>query len=253
MKNRNKIHLITYGDGTYQNAKERIKKQAEHFGVFDSITTYGKKDLPVDFATRFKTILNKRKGGGYWIWKPYLVNKKLQEIQDGEYLVYLDCGCGINKNGIDRFNEYIDMLDNSDKGVLSFQFIPDDWRTETKWTNLETFNYFEIDLDSNTANSGQYVGGIFILKKNAHSLSVVKKWLDVLYEKPSLFTDSLTNRDIEVKEFMEHRHDQSVFSLTRKIYGSIVLSDETKFPTGSVPMKFNSENQYPFWALRRRK
>lgn len=39
------IHLITYGDDKFKRSKERLKKEAENTGWFDTITVYEPKDL----------------------------------------------------------------------------------------------------------------------------------------------------------------------------------------------------------------
>ena len=36
---------------------------------------------------------------------------------------------------------------------------------EKIWTIKEIFDYFNIDINSNISNTGQYVGGILIMKK----------------------------------------------------------------------------------------
>ena len=115
------INLVSYGNQVYERRKNVFKQQADNFGVFQKILIYGPNDLDSEFSNKFKNILNMRKGGGYWIWKPYIINKVFKEMNKGEYLVYLDTGCNINKNGLERFNEYLDMLDASDKGCISME------------------------------------------------------------------------------------------------------------------------------------
>ena len=52
-------------------------------------------------------------------WRPILLLQKLNEINDGEYLVYLDTGCKFY--GKKRFYEYIDMLKESH--YLSYKLV----------------------------------------------------------------------------------------------------------------------------------
>ena len=115
------IHLITYGNDKYKKSKERLYNEALNTNWFDTITVYGPEDLDIDFRKRFKSILKKSKGGGYWIWKSHIIKKKLNEINDNDILIYLDAGCSINIKGKKRFEEYIDLLNNSNEGIISFQ------------------------------------------------------------------------------------------------------------------------------------
>ena len=62
-----------------------------------------------------------------------------------------------------------------------------------------------------------------------------------------LFTDYYNNNQYTF--FIDNRHEQSVFSIIRKIHGSILLKDETWFGNNSFG---NQESlKYPFWATRK--
>ena len=241
------IHLITYGDSKYSETKERLHSQAYSLGWFDTVTSYGPEDLDDDFKERFKDILEMPRGGGYWIWKPYIINKHLEKIEDGDILIYLDAGCYINPSGRKRFNEYIDMLTKSDEGCISFQMTH---HIEKKWTTEEIFEYFNIHPHSkDIIESGQIIATVRMFKKNVNSFNIVSAWLNPLYQTPLLFTDHYNKsiKNIQSDIFIENRHDQSILSVVCKLYKTIVLEDETYFSDG-----FGSENslKYPFWATR---
>ena len=93
------IHFISYGDDNFTTSKKRLFKESSESGWFDNIVIYEKKDIDSIFSNKFKDILNKRRGGGYWIWKPYFIHKKLMEINMNDILVYVDAGCTINLKG----------------------------------------------------------------------------------------------------------------------------------------------------------
>ena len=70
-------------------------------------------DLSISFRNEFKSILSMKRGGGYWIWKFDIILNKLEEINNGEFLIYVDSGCTVNTNGTKRLEEYIEMIKNS--------------------------------------------------------------------------------------------------------------------------------------------
>nr|VFJ75063.1 MAG: hypothetical protein BECKFW1821C_GA0114237_106813 [Candidatus Kentron sp. FW] len=226
-----KIHFVTYGNGIYANALKRIKKEAEDFEVFDHIhvykpsgfSLYGKNRLSRQFSRRFRGILKMPRGAGYWIWKPCIIAEVLGKMADGDYLVYADAGCEINSRGIDRFREYIQLLDSSEYGCLSFRM---EHLPERCWTKRDVFDYFHVGIDSDIAGSGQLIGGVILFKKCRHAVMLIDKWLSTLYDDPVLFTDHCYSEDHH-GEFVEHRHDQSIFSIIRKLHGSVVIPDET--------------------------
>jgi len=236
------IHLITYGNNYYNNSKKRLYNEALSSGWFNTITLYGPEDLDDEFTLNFKDILRQQKGGGYWIWKPYIIKKHLDKLQDNDILIYLDAGCSINKNGVQRFKDYINMVNNNDAGIISFQMD----HIEKKWTTIEIFKYFNIEEDSEVKNSGQVMATVQIIKKNPNSIKLLNLWNEVLYTNPLLFTDYYNNN--QQSYFKDNRHDQSVFSIIRKIHNSIILTDETVFVSYG-----NEESlKYPFWATRLR-
>jgi hypothetical protein len=238
------IHFITYGDSGFAETKKRLLNQATCVGWFDTTTAYGTEDLDDDFKEKNKHILELPRGGGYWIWKPYIIHKHLEKIKDGDILIYADAGCYINQGGFKRFKEYIDMLndDGCDGcGCISFQM---PHHAEDKWTTKEIFEYFNIHADSSDIReSGQFIATVRMFKKNANSMNIVSAWLNALYQNPLLFTDHYNKNNQSVR-FIDNRHDQSVLSVICKLYKTTVLEDETYFEEG-----FGSEKslRYPFW------
>ena len=243
------IHFITYGNDLFEKAKLKLVNQAKIFYPFKTIYGYGPKDLSEDFKQEFKNILDMPRGGGYWIWKLNILQQKLVEINDNEILVYLDAGSTLNKNGISRFNEYIYLLDNSEFGVLSFQINDNQHGGQCKeicYTTKEIFNYFNIDLNNNIANNGQYINTCLILKKNKHLMDLIELYFKALYDNPMMFTDYYNNMN-QHPDFIDNRHDQSVFSILRKVHGSVVVHcDETWM----VPFGEGKSLKYPFWSTR---
>lgn len=237
-----KIHFITYGNEIYKNSKKRLEKEANDCRWFNTINIYGPENLSKEFKSEFNDILNKPRIAGYGLWRPYIIKKKLNEINDNDILIYLDAGCSININGKKRFDEYIKMLNNSDKGIISFQ-MP---HMEKKYTTKEIFNYFNIDINSEYANSGQILDGILIMKKNKNLNIIIDEWHNVIYDEPLLFTDHYNK--IQESYFIDNRHEQSILSLVRKKHGSIILTDETYFQ----PFGNKESLNFPFWATRKK-
>ena len=69
------------------------------------------------------------------------------------------------------------MLDKSDYGFLSFAMSggvgPGSLEPERNYSVKEVFKYFSIDVESEMAKSGQYLGGVLILQKNDHAMKLV--------------------------------------------------------------------------------
>lgn len=240
-----KKFFISYANNVFKKHRDVLVKSCQNSKWFDSCEGFCPTDLDDDFKTKFADILKQPKGGGYWIWKPYIIKKKLEQINDGEYLIYLDAGCTLNTRAKKRFDEYIDMLDNSNLGIVSFQLE----YPEHAYTKKEIFDHFKLDETSEHYNSGQIIGGIMVIKKNEHSVKLINEWYETIHNNASLILD---NTGIKNPGYIANRHDQSVFSVIRKMHGSILLGEETYFGWENNCGGFGEPEslKYPFWATR---
>lgn len=241
VESRQKIHFISFGGHTpnYHSAIARICDEAREFGEFASIQGYTEDILKSDLSFWNKHgefIQSNGRGYGYWVWKPYLILQRLHEIPEGDILVYADAGCVINGGGKARFNDYIDMLNTTESGVLGFQLE----HKERAYTKSNMYNYFGMSPE--TDESLQCLSGIIFLKKNANSVKIVTEWNEINQHYDLINDDVLPN---EYPAFVENRHDQSIWSMLLKRYPHIELRDETYFGED-----WNNGAKYPILAKR---
>lgn len=252
-----RISFITYANDTFAQARERIITEARQTNIFNGIIKgYSPNDLSSEFKEATAVALNQPRGGGYWIWKPYVIHSTLLQLQENEYLLYSDAGSQFNRGGLSRLNEYFKMIEPATgKSILLMQLdnlkASIDTFKERVWTTSALFEHFGIDETNPIRESSQILATAFICRKTPESMALVKKWVDVAIEKPELFTD-MYNEDAKKKDpiFRENRHDQSVFSLLVKQepYKSCttLISDEVDETDNEKAM------QLPLWAKRLR-
>ena len=145
------------------------------------------------------------------------------------------------------------MLDQSEYGILSFQMSgnkgPGSLEVEKKWTIREIFDYFSISPNSDIGDSGQYLGGVFIMQKNEHLEKYMTMFMEAIVYDPLMCTDDY-NKKNQIDVFKDNRHEQSISSVLRKKIGSVVIDgDESWVP----PFGGGISLMYPFWATRMRK
>ena len=226
------IHFITFGSPTFKDHLERIYKEAKTSGFFDTITIFTEEDLPVAYKTQY-SINETTRGFGYWRWKSYITRKKLEEIAKDDILVYLDAGCAINRQGKKRYFEYLNLLLNSDYSNVSFDTI----YPEKQYTKEDLFRYFELDENDPVKNSGQLSCCPFLIKKDDNSIRIVDQWFSICHDHKELIDDSPSSHSSD-PNFIEHRHDQSVFSLLRKTRGTVIIQNEIKFKEWKKNLNF---------------
>lgn len=220
-----KIHFLTFASNSFIETLNRIQLEAKHSGFFDTISCVKESDLPLTYRAKYDYMLNENvRGFGYWMWKSYVTKFTLSKINDGDILVYIDAGCTINIEGKKRFYEYIEMLVNSTFSNLSFQL----YQMEKEYTKGDLFKYFNVENNKAIKNSGMLMATVFFIKKNDESIKLVDEWYSICHNHKHLIDDSISNYPNDT-EFIEHRYDQSIFSLLRKLHGSLIIRDETWF------------------------
>ena len=229
-------HFVTYGDRSFNIQKKRIRYQANQLNFFDELHVFSQKDISKEFKLKFKNVFNDELGGGYWIWKIYILDLMLKKTKENDIFLYLDAGSTINVKARKRMNEYFEILHESDKSFLRFSID----KKEKYWTSKEVFNYFDLNINSNFGESDQLAGGVIFVKNNATSKNFVKEFLELLDYDEKLITNFYIKN--QIKGFKSPRHDQSIFSILGKKYESIILSDETYF-------KNNTKKRYDYPIL----
>jgi hypothetical protein len=233
-----KIIFVAFGSSLrFSKAIDRIRKQAESFQMFDEIHAVNESHLDQHFWDRHQGFVDRyySKGFGYWIWKSYITLKYMNEINDGDILCYCDVGCELNIEGKKRMNEYIDIVRNSDSGILSFSM---PGLFEKAWCKMDLIHhldcYEQMDCD-------QMLGGVFFITKTTKNLDLITKWYETCCDYH--FIDDSQSILPNHESFCEHRHDQSVFSLLRNKFGTETLNTCIENKCG--------DKDKPIWTSRK--
>lgn len=214
---------------------------------FDTVTIITEKDLDKDFKKKHKAILKLgSRGYGYWIWKPYIIHKMLQEIKDGDYLMYIDAGCHLNPAGRARLIEYFDLVSQSELKIGGFQI--EECHNEKCWSKMDLLVHLGVENNKSILESGQVCGGHVLLQKCKNSVAFIDKWLKTA-ENHHLIDNSPSEKS-NFEEFVEHRHDQSIFSILCKLEGAVRLPGDEVYPVDGVSWELLKE--YPIHDKRDR-
>jgi hypothetical protein len=240
-----KTHLLSFGAPyeSFKNAHKRFYVNARSFKSFDSISIFSEKTIYKfckDFA-KYKDKLSRTKGYGYWVWKYFLISELMNLVEENDIIIYADIGCTFNKIGYKRFKEYITKT--QENGALTFELAHQEFKYTKKDTYVEVFgdlleNYF----------SPQRLAGIFFLTNNKYNKSIIEEINKIATLDDFHFVSDKKSRLKNHEEFIEHRHDQSLFSLICKKYDLPTLEDETYFKN------FHKDGtKFPIWATRNKK
>jgi hypothetical protein len=239
------IHLLTFAGEfiprKYTFASLNLKKMAEEFNLFDTITIYTHETLNhfPDFLEKHLTfVVNNKRGFGYWIWKAFIIHKHLSSLKEGDILLYVDACTFLNIGAKDRFLEYIEMVKKNKDGNLFFEYtnIISDWCKVDTLVALNAVHLF---------NEKEVVSNVIFTTANKKNIDFFKMMYEIscnyhlLDDSPSILPNS--------PRYKEHRHDQSLFSILTRL----LLPDSISTNPNSDDINFykrdNLRPLFPIW------
>lgn len=217
---------VTYSTKDYENARKYNVKMAYQKGKVDKVFEFCEEDLSPEFVEKNKKILSCKRGGGYWIWKPYVVKKVLDNLQEGDYLFYCDSGAFT----IGDLHELTTFMKKQQTDILLFSL----GCIERYWTKRDIF----IELGCDTAeytDSLQRCATYFMIKKTQKTEEFVEEWFSYA-QRYELISDenNVIYHQPNYEGFQDNRHDQSLLSVLSKKYGYPSFQDisQYRYPRG---------------------
>lgn len=205
------IAQVCYADKVYEKAQKWNIKFAKWFGGCDEVYAYNKEKLPPEFIEKNARFFKYKRGGGYWVWKSYIIAESLKKLQMGDYLFYCDSGAVLVKN----LEKLIKVMEADNQDVMLFEVCG---YNDAGWTKRDVFVALGCDSEEYYSTTQRMASFIFI-KKTEKSVSFIDE-----YVKYSQYRNIITDEPNEMglpnyKEFHENRHDQSVLSILSKKWG----------------------------------
>jgi hypothetical protein len=204
--------LINYANDAFRESQKKNTKTGIEVAGFDSVIEYSPKDIDKKFYRKNKYILRQLRGGGYWLWKPYIIFKTLmkREIKNGDYIFYADSGSYF----IDKIDFILDISKKYNQDIIPFT--SNDADIEKNWTKKDVFILMGLDSRKYT-ETPQRGPGFILLKKSKKSKKFFKEFLKYAQDE-RIITDMPSELGEDPQGFVENRHDQSIFSLLSKKY-----------------------------------
>ena len=229
------FYLCSFASPDLEKSKKRFLSQAKNIGVYKKVKVFGIDDLSVSTRKQIENFFKNKKKRlfGYGCWKAEIIKNFLKKVPNNSIVQYTDVGCHLNINGLKRLKQYFNLCNK--KGILTFQYkLPRQNKLkpfknmkfqrylEHEYTKMDLYKYLIKKNKIKIFNSEQIMSGIIFFKKNKFSIDLLNIWEKIL-KKDNLIDDSksyLSNH----KKFVEHRHDQSAFSLICKKKGVYSIS-----------------------------
>lgn len=205
------IKLITFTDYRMTISANKCVESAMKHGA-DGYSIWTPNDLSEEFRETMANVLQHERGAGYYCWKPYIVQREMCRLKDGDILVYCDAG-----------NEWIGDMREAVAGMdQDIMFFSNGW-DHADWCKMDTLiavvpgalcEYWE---SGTVTKAKQVQASTFFLRVSPATRRFVQEWYGwsiipgIINNEPSI--------EENISSFQEHRWDQSILCCLQIKYG----------------------------------
>jgi hypothetical protein len=226
-----KKYFLVYDDETKWFALQRnnLLNSVKKFSDFETIS-FKKSEIDKDFLEKNKHIFQIPVGDGAWLWKPYIIDKTLEKLNDGDLLFYMDA----NYYFLEEFeNLYKKLIEERD--ILIWKNKPNEqeyslWHLCHKHV-LEKYGMLEKLYGNDEAKEPW--AGTMLIKKTNFSTNLIKEWLDMSQIKKDLWGDEesfkVQNREYTETRRPMHRPNQALLGILLYKYNIPIEHMEKKY------------------------
>jgi len=194
-----KTWLISYASGEVNiKNQNNLLLSAAMYQAFDVIIPYQAHHIEPEYYEKHKEILSQKRGGGYWLWKPYLILKTLNMMPENDILLYLDSAF-VFRDGIYQMLERAKTSD-----IILFPNTHSN-RQYVKRTVIE-----RMANNDETWRDKLQLEGLILLRNTPKARAFIAEWLKFC-EDAELLTDVPSKN--EYPDFKDHRHDQAILTM----------------------------------------
>jgi hypothetical protein len=168
-------HLIAYSSLEFVSAGNRLLASAKLHSGFTFVRLYTPDDLDALFNQRNSHILSHKKGGGYWIYKPYILLYHLTNVAAAEdIIVYMDTMYEFTSDIRPFISEWILLPPHiavvSNK-PYTHKFI------EKHWSKRDAFLLMGINESAIFTESYQLWAGFVAFQNTFYGVQYLAEWL----------------------------------------------------------------------------
>jgi hypothetical protein len=152
------------------------------------------------------------RGFGYWIWKPFIIFEYLKKMPPNDILIYADAGYEIDPTGLEHLMKYLKLVHQY--GILGFEIDHQNHR----WCKADVLEYFGLIKNLDFLNAKQREAGLLLFCATPLNIGFLSAWSELVVAQNYHLVDDSTSMISEGKSFIEHRHDQSIFTILTALF-----------------------------------
>jgi len=221
------MYFLVYQDWTHQTHISRLIDSVKKHNPEMEICIFHKNEIDPAFLDRHKSVFEYSRGGGYWIWKPYILYELLKNIEMGETVLYMDSKYEVLEPMTEWLSTKPDLCIWKNR-PNSHGHIMKHW---CKMDVIKKYNMFDKVFYENAEDC--WAGMIFV-RKTEQTMAYIQEWLSMCEH--DTITDS-PSQEPNASTFIEHRHDQILLS---------IVVHKHQIPTEYLERKYIQDLRNPF-------
>lgn len=195
---------VTYADDRMKKSATLCMHSMRDHGIY-KVWTQNPDTIGGDFKRMNADVLSQDRGAGYWIWKPYFIDKAVNEpsVSDGDYIVYADAGVEF----VAPINHIISRMDQD---IFFFT----NGFPHVEWCKGDVLRAICGDVGRDKL---QVQASVIVFRVSPETRRFVREWL--LWCLMPGFIDDSPSVSPNYPTFAEHRHDQAILTCLQIKYG----------------------------------
>lgn len=232
------VYLLNFANETYESIRQKNTESAYKIAHVDKVFECSIDDIDSEYIEVHDKIFRYKRGCGLWLWKPYLIIKTLENLEDQDWLFYCDAGAVF----INSIKPLIEFAEKEGTDSMFFE-LP---LLAREFTKRETL----IELGYDDCCHNQVLASYMLLRKSERTLKIIREWHSLCEKEellsPEVFCHGIKERPI----FGGHREDQSLLDIVVRKNGLKVYRDpsdygEFPFHYQIIPSWTYNEKSYP--------
>jgi len=187
----------------------RLNEQAKNY--FNGVADFDENsDFIINLYRKYPKVSQYRRGIGFWFWKPFIILKTLQSVNEGDFVFYVDSGSDI----VGDLTPLFEICKNNN-GFLLFENRSGHpqgqiWQNYM-WCKKDTFAL--MNCDTKEYHYGPQIDAAYQLyQKNDKTIAFLEEYCKYAADN-RIITDEPSTLGDNFPEFVDHRHDQAIASL----------------------------------------
>jgi hypothetical protein len=213
MSTQTKIHLVSYATPQFRHRQMILGFSGRLNHVVDTVTAWTPRKLQAaGFEGVIPEISLKERGSGFWSWKPFIIQRCLQEIPEGDIVLYCDVGRIYPFKLLDQpLDPFLRWMEVQDQEIMPGIQIPWDGPI-SQWTKRDAL--LALDMDREEVLAATPIQTSFsIWRAGSKSRDFLSKWMELCSQRKLISDDPSMCNLGEHPGFQENRHDQALLSL----------------------------------------